>query len=182
MNVKCRVCSLGTPAADNSIIPVEPVEEWLRSDDYKVLIDSHLGLGYLTHRGRSVETASEDIANVSMLKKTVGKDDLGLIVHESAPAFTHYVKEFFIDTYKGQKWLCAELHILDEEGFDEIAKENIRRLKALLLSGCRIPVSAVILAYWMTSPGSHQDIAKKIKTIKSVDFTVKGLPLIIEIL
>lgn len=73
MNVKCRVCSLGTPAADNSIIPVEPVEEWLRSDDYKVLIDSHLGLGYLTHRGRSVETASENIANVSMLKKTIGR-------------------------------------------------------------------------------------------------------------
>lgn len=73
MNVKVRCCCLGSPAADSSIIPVEPVEEWLRSEDYKNLRDNHLGLGYLTHRGRSVETASENIANVSMLKKTIGR-------------------------------------------------------------------------------------------------------------
>lgn len=73
MNVKVRCCCLGAPAADSSIIPVEPVEEWLRSEDYKNLRDNHLGLGYLTHRGRSVETASENIANVSMLKKTIGR-------------------------------------------------------------------------------------------------------------
>ena len=171
MNVKVRCCCLGAPAADNSIIPVEPVEEWLRSDDYKNLRDNHLGLGYLTHRGRSVETASENMANVSMLKKTVGKDDLGLIVHESAPAYTHYIKEFFIETYKGKKWLCAELHILDESGFDEVAKENIKRLKGLINQGVKLPVSLVVLAYWYNEPGSHQDIAKKIKTIKSCDFT-----------
>lgn len=100
------------------------------------------------------------------------KDDLGLVVAENSPTFTHFVKEFFIDTYKGQKWLCAELHILDEDGFDDIAKQNIRRLKGLVRAGVFVPVSAVILAYWASEPGSHQDIARKIKTIKSVDFTI----------
>ena len=172
MDVKVRCCPLGSPAADGSIILEEAVTQWLGSEDYKRLIEGKVGLGSLTHRIRSVETASDNVGNVGMLKKTIGKDDLGLIINESAPTFTHYVKEFFIDTYKGVRWLCADLHILDPDNFDHYAKENIMRLRALIKEKIRIPVSLVVVAYWSQEPGSHQDIAKKIKTIKSCDFTV----------
>lgn len=172
MDVKVRCCPLGKPAADGSIILEEAVVQWLNSDDYKGLIEGKVGLGSLTHRIRSIETASDNIGNVGMLKKTIGKDDLGLVINESAPTFTHYVKEFFIDTHKGVRWLCAELHILDPENFDHYAKENIMRLRALIKEKIRVPVSLVVVAYWSQEPGSHQDIAKKIKTIKSCDFTV----------
>lgn len=187
MDVKVRCCPLGysesNRAADGSIIPLEPVESWLNSEDYKRLIDGRLGLGSLTHRIRSVETASESIGNVGMLKKTIGKDDLGLIVSPEAPTFTHYVKSFFIETYKGTPWLCANLHIFStDDGFDNIATENIKRLRALINNHIRLTVSLVVVAFWFNEPGSKCDVAKKIKTIKSCDFTVRDLPHIGEIL
>ncbi len=177
MDVKVRCCPLGfsekNRAADGSIIPLEPVEAWLRSEDYKRLIDGKLGLGSLTHRIRSVETASDSIGNVGMLKKTIGKDDLGLIVSPEAPTFTHYVNSFFIETYQGTPWLCASLHIFSpDDGFDNIATENIKRLRALISNHIRLTTSLVVVAYWQAEPGSKCDIAKKIKTIKSCDFTV----------
>lgn len=73
MDVRVRVCPLGSPAADGSIIPREVVEDWLRSEDYKTLIDARLGLGSLTHRIRSIETASDLIGNTATLKKTIGR-------------------------------------------------------------------------------------------------------------
>lgn len=101
------------------------------------------------------------------------KDDLGLIVSPEAPTFTHYVKEFYIDQYKGIPYLCAQLHIFSEDdGFDNIATENIKRLRALINAHVMLPVSMICVAFWASSPGSKQDIAKKIKTIKSCDFTV----------
>ena len=101
------------------------------------------------------------------------KDDLGLVVAPEAPAFTHYVKEFYIDQYKGVSYLCAQLHIFSEnDGFDNIAVENIKRLRALINAHVKLPVSMVCVAFWQSAPGSKQDIAKKIKTIKSCDFTV----------
>lgn len=177
MDVKVRCCPLGysekNRAADGSIILQEAVEQWLRSEDYKQLIDGRLGLGSLTHRIRSVETASDSIGNVGMLKKTIGKDDLGLIVSPEAPTFTHYVKSFFIEEYKGTPWLCASLHIFSpDDGFDQIATENIKRLRALINNHVRLTCSLIVVAFWSSEPGSKCDIAKKIKTIKSCDFTV----------
>lgn len=175
MDVKVRCCPLDPnhPAADGSIILRSAVEDWLRSEDYERLIDGKLGLGSLTHRIRSIETASDSIGNVGMLKKTIGKDDLGLIVSPEAPTFTHYVSSFFIEDYKGIPWLCANLHIFSpDDGFDHIATENIKRLRALINNHIRLTVSLVVVAFWSSEPGSKCDIAKKIKTIKSCDFTV----------
>jgi hypothetical protein len=75
MDVKVRCCPLDPnhPAADGSIILRSAVEDWLRSEDYERLIDGKLGLGSLTHRIRSIETASDSIGNVGMLKETIGK-------------------------------------------------------------------------------------------------------------
>ncbi len=74
MDVRVRVCPLdGTPACDGSIIPREVVEDWLRSEDYKTLIDARLGLGGLTHRIRSIETLSDTAGNTAALKKTIGR-------------------------------------------------------------------------------------------------------------
>jgi hypothetical protein len=101
------------------------------------------------------------------------KDDLGLIVSPEAPTFTHYVSSFFIEDYKGIPWLCANLHIFSpDDGFDHIATENIKRLRALINNHIRLTVSLVVAAFWSSEPGSKCDIAKKIKTIKSCDFTV----------
>lgn len=185
MDVKVRCCPLDPnhPAADGSIILRSAVEDWLRSEDYERLIDGKLGLGSLTHRIRSIETASDSIGNVGMLKKTIGKDDLGLIVSPEAPTFTHYVSSFFIEDYKGIPWLCANLHIFSpDDGFDHIATENIKRLRALINNHIRLTVSLVVVAFWSSEPGSKCDVAKKIKTIKSCDFTVRDLPHIGEIL
>lgn len=75
MDVRVRVCPLDnkTCAADGSVVTREAVEEWLRSEDYKTLIDARLGLGGLTHRGRSIETLSEFAGNTAALKKTIGR-------------------------------------------------------------------------------------------------------------
>lgn len=101
------------------------------------------------------------------------KDDLGLIVSPEAPTFTHYVNSFFIEEYKGTPWLCASLHIFSpDDGFDQIATENIKRLRALINNHVRLTCSLIVVAFWSSEPGSKCDIAKKIKTIKSCDFTV----------
>lgn len=103
------------------------------------------------------------------------KDDLGLIVSPEAPTFTHYVSSFFIEDYKGIPWLCANLHIFSpDDGFDHIATENIKRLRALINNHIRLTTSLVVVAYWSSEPGSKCDIAKKIKTIKSCDFTMNA--------
>lgn len=77
MDVKVRCCPLGfsesNRAADGSIILEEAVEQWLNSEDYKRLIDGRLGLGSLTHRIRSIETASDLVGNIAALKKTIGR-------------------------------------------------------------------------------------------------------------
>lgn len=98
---------------------------------------------------------------------------MGLIVSPEAPTFTHYVNSFFIEEYKGTPWLCASLHIFSpDDGFDHIATENIKRLRALINNHVRLTCSLIVVAFWSSEPGSKCDIAKKIKTIKSCDFTV----------
>ena len=78
MDVRVRCCSLTKPAADGSLIGETVVRNYLESDDYKKSIDGKLTLGYLTHRGRALESMPDTIGNVGVLKKTVGKDDAGL--------------------------------------------------------------------------------------------------------
>ena len=172
MDVRVRCCSLTKNAADGSLIGETVVKNYLESKEYKLSIDGKLTMGYLTHRGRSMETMPGTIGNTATLKKVVGRDDAGLCVADGVPTFTHYVKEFYIENVPGEgPWLCALVHILDEDGFDDIAAANIKRLKALIRSGIKLTCSLVVVAYW-DSQSSGVDICRQIKNIKSLDWTV----------
>jgi len=172
MDVRVRCCSLTKNAADGSLIGETVVKNYLESKEYKLSIDGKLTMGYLTHRGRSMDTMPSSIGNTATLKKVVGRDDAGLCVADGVPTFTHYVKEFYIENVPGEgPWLCALVHILDEDGFDDIAAANIKRLKALIRSGIKLTCSLVVVAYW-DSQSSGVDICRQIKNIKSLDWTV----------
>lgn len=172
MDVRVRCCSLTKNAADGSLIGETVVRNYLESKEYKLSIDGKLTMGYLTHRGRSMDTMPSTIGNTATLKKVVGRDDAGLCVADGVPTFTHYVKEFYIENVPGEgPWLCALVHILDEDGFDDIAAANIKRLKALIRSGIKLTCSLVVVAYW-DSQSSGVDICRQIKNIKSLDWTV----------
>ena len=171
MDVRVRCCSLTKPAADGSIIGLTAVQNYLESEDYRLSIEGKLTLGYLTHRGRSLEALPENSGNATVLKKVIGKDDAGLMVASGMPTYTHYVKEFYIEDVPGEgPWLCALVHIFDEDGFDEVAADNIRRLKALIRNGVALTCSLVVVAYW-NSQKSGLDVAERIKAIKSCDWT-----------
>lgn len=172
MRVKVRCCSLTKNAADGSIIPERVVRQYLASEDYKLSVEGHLTMGFLTHRGRSLELSPQEIGGAA-IKKVVGRDDSGLIVNQALPPFTHYVEEFFIETdpTDGDLWLMAWVKIFDEDGFDDITVQNIRRLKALIREKVALTCSLVVLAYWNSSTQGI-DVAERIKSIKSLDWTV----------
>lgn len=172
MDVRVRCCSLTKNAADGSLIGETAVRNYLASKEYKLSIEGKLTMGYLTHRGRSMDSMPASIGNPAVLKKVVGRDDAGLCVADGVPTFTHYVKEFYIENVEGEgPWLCALVHIFDEDGFDDIAAANIKRLKALIRSGVKLTCSLVVVAYW-DSQSSGIDICRQIKSIKSLDWTV----------
>lgn len=174
MDVRVRCCGLGPNsfAADGSHIGETVVRNYLESKDYKLSIEGKLTMGYLTHRGRSLESLGDSVGNASIVKKVVGRDDAGLCVGENLPTFTHYVKEFYIEDVPGEgPFLMALVHIFDEKDFDHVAAENIRRLKGLIRSGVRLTCSLVVLSYWNNN-GNGVDEAVKIKSIKSLDWTI----------
>lgn len=171
MEVIVRCCSLTKPAADGSIIGETVVRNYLQSKEYQLSVDGKLTLGYLTHRGRNLECLPSNV-NSPKLKTCIGKDDSGLIVAEGVPTYTHYVKEFFVESVEGEgPWLSAKVVIFNEKDFDGLAAANIKRLKALIRAGVRLTCSLVVLAFW-DSTSSGVDLCKSIKSIKSLDWTV----------
>ena len=165
MRCKCKLFSVsGIPASDGSIVPRDVVETYLNSEEYKNAIESKKMLGSLTHRARNLANAPQSAG--AALSKTVGKDDMMLLVGVSSP--THYVERLYIEN---DGWCYADIKILEEIGLDDEAIQYIRRLKGLLSQGIHPGVSAVIVAYWdSTSTGS--DICRKIQSIKSLDITL----------
>ena len=165
MRCKCKLFSVsGIPASDGSIIPRDVVETYLNSEEYRNAIESKKMLGSLTHRARNLANAPQSAG--SDLRKTIGKDDMMLLVGVSSP--THYVERLYIEN---DGWCYADIKILEETGLDDEAIQYIRRLKGLLSQGIYPGVSAVIVAYWdSTSTGS--DICRKIQSIKSLDVTL----------
>ena len=165
MRCKCKLFSVsGIPASDGSIIPRDVVETYLNSEEYRNAIESKKMLGSLTHRARNLANAPQSAG--SDLRKTIGKDDMMLLVGVSSP--THYVERLYIEN---DGWCYADIKILEETGLDDEAIQYIRRLKGLLSQGIHPGVSAVIVAYWdSTSTGS--DICRKIQSIKSLDVTL----------
>ena len=164
MQVIVKLFSVGgIPASDGSIIPRHVVEEYLASEKYRDDIAKRKMLGSLTHRCRNWATQKTYDPSIS---KTVGKDDQLLTIGMSAP--THYISSLWINDSDG--WVYAKVTILDEEGLDEEAVQNIRRLKGLLQQGVFCGVSAIILGYW-NSNGGH-DTLKKMVALQGLDWTV----------
>lgn len=165
MRLKARLFSLTKPASDGSIISESVLNQYLASEDYQKAIENRSMLGTLTHRLRSLENAPADI-KTGALTKTIGKDDLIVFTPEiGAP--THYIERLYIE----DDWCMCDIKVLDENEYtDSKSKEYIGRLKSLLLNGCKLSLSLVIVSFWSgTSNGA--DICKKINSVKGCDFT-----------
>ena len=163
MKFKVKLFSVGgIPASDGSIIPRHVIEEYLASDKYREDIEGHKMLGSLTHRVRNWATQTKYNPIIS---KTAGKDDQMLCVDVAAP--THYINEVWIDS---DQWVYAYATILEEDGMDDLAIQNIRRLKGMLNQNIKVGVSAVILGYWNNDSG-HDALAKMVN-LKGFDVTL----------
>lgn len=163
MRVKCRWWNFMNPAADGSVMSQSVFEQYLRSDEYRDLIESGNTLSSLTHRSRDLKCTPPSYGN---LKGTIGKDDALLILGEDMPSPTHKIERLYAE----DGWACADIQILNEEGADKEMAENIKRLKTLIRQGVYLPCSAVILAYWDNQGGT--DVCKKIQSIKGIDITL----------
>lgn len=166
MKCRCKILSTREPASDGSMVSIPVLEEYLNSDACQEALKMKKMVGTLTHRSRNIQAVFPDKPG---LQKTVGKDDSIIIVSENAPAPTHVITDLFINREDG--WLYGDIEILNEESFDEIAKQNILRLKGMLKNGILPGVSAVIVGYW-NSTNTGTDHLSKCVNIKGIDVTL----------
>ena len=162
MRLKCRVWNYNVPASDGSIIRREVFEDYFRSTEYQESMESGNTLGSLTHRSRNYDSLPEGYGK---LKGTIGKDDGMLIVDDKMPAPIYRMTRMYVEG----PWVMAELDVFDENTVDSIMAEQIRRFKGLVRGGTMLGLSLVVASYWQSEGG--QDIASKIKSIKSCDVT-----------
>lgn len=165
MQIKVKLFSVGgIPASDSSIIPRHVVEEYLASDKYKEDIAKKRMLGSLTHLVRN--WAAQNKYNPSVASKTAGKDDQLMLVGVASP--THYIDRVWIED--SDQWVYCTATILSEEGMDDQAVQNIRRLKGMITNSILPGVSAVILGYW-NNENSH-DTLQRLVALKGFDVTM----------
>lgn len=164
MKVKVKLFSVGgILASDGSEISRHVIEEYLASDKYKNDILGKKMLGSLTHRVRNWATQQKYAPSIA---KTAGKDDQLLTVGIASP--THYISDMWIDN--SDQWVYVEATLLDEDGMDDEAVQNIRRLKGMLNQGIKPGASAVILGYWDNASGHDQ--LKRLVSLKGFDITL----------
>ena len=163
MRFRVKLLSFNEPASDGSRVSREVVESYMATEDFRNAIASKKLLGTLTHYPRSSANTKNLPPTIS---KTVGKDDLMLMVGEASP--THYITG--LECGK-DGWLYAEAEVLNTEGLDDCAIQNIKRLRGLLGQGIMIGVSAVILGYWDNS-NYGGDFLKKLVCLKGFDLTL----------
>lgn len=169
MRCKCKVLSVnGIPASDGSIVPYEVMNDYINSQECQDALRDHKMIGSLTHRCRSVASSFPEAGN-SSLTKTIGKDDSLIIVSEQAPTPTHYIDTLYIE----DGWLWCEIETLKEEGMDDLAIQNIRRLVGMVRNNGILPgVSAVIVGYWKGNNGEKCDVLQKCVALKGIDITL----------
>jgi hypothetical protein len=146
------------------MVSKEVIETYLNSEECKEALRLHKMLGTLTHRSRSV--ASNFPESGAQLSKVIGSDDSALVVSEKAPSPTHYVESLYVE----DGWLWGVIKVLEEDGMDDIAIQNIRRLSGLLKQSIMPGVSAVIVGYWKGVSGS--DHLEKLVNLKGIDVTL----------
>lgn len=143
------------------------MNSYINSQECKDALRDHKMIGSLSHRCRSIASAFPDHAD-TILTKTVGKDDSLIIVNEQAPAPTHYIDDLYIE----DGWLWCEIKILEEEGMDDLAIQNIRRLRGMLSQGILPGISAVIVGFWKGNGDGKCDVLQKCVSLKGIDVTL----------
>lgn len=161
-----KLFSLNVPACDGSVITADVCRKFLESKQCKEDLENKLSIGSCSHRCRSAENAPASI-KTPLLGKTIGKDDLMLIPEEGCGAVTHIIEDLWIEG----DWCMGKIRILDENEADELSAKYIKRLKFLIKSGIRVPISSVIIAFWKTEEGTGKDYALEIKRLRGADFT-----------
>lgn len=169
MRCKIKVLSVnGIPASDGSIVPRDVMQQYIDSAECKKDLEDHVMLSSLTHACRAVQSIYPDNPGLS---KVIAKDDSLLLTGDNkiSTTPTHYVDKLYIEN---DGWLYAEIQFLKEDGLDDAAIQNIRRITGLLKNGVMCHTSAVILGFWKASPGTKTDVLSKCVKIKGVDFTL----------
>jgi hypothetical protein len=164
MRIKLRFWKCSQKASDGSVIPLTVFQEYFNSEQYKESIETKEMLCTLTHRSRDLKALPADFIGA---KGLVGKDDSLLMVDERIPSPVMYITRMYYDPEID--WVCADAEVFDETSCDDAMCQQIKRLKALLNSGVKLGVSAVIVAHWRGEKGS--DYCMSIKNIKGIDFT-----------
>lgn len=169
MRCKCKVLSVaGIPASDGSIVPIEVMESYLRSDACQEALRMHKMIGSLTHRARAIKSNFAETG--SELSKVIGKDDSLISMLPGAPCPTHYVDKLYIE----DGWLWAEIELLDPSVMDDAAAQSIKRFSGMLKNGILPGVSAVIVGFWSSDNGSKSDVLKKLVNFKGIDVTLNS--------
>lgn len=162
MKFTAKLFSTMLPASDGSMIPYDVAESFFNSQEFKQALKDRKLFGTLTHLSRNLASAKNGGPAVS---KTIGKDDLLLLIGESSP--THVLTKVW---FENDGWCYGEFEVLSEDSLDDEAIQRIRRVKGLLKNGCKIGISCVILGYWENSSGS--DYLKKMVALKGADLTL----------
>lgn len=165
MRIKLRFWKCSQKASDGSVIPLAVFQEYFNSEQYKESIEAKDMLCTLTHRSRDLKALPPDFIGARGL---IGKDDSLLIVDPRVPSPVMYITRMYYDPEID--WVCADAEIFDESICDEAMAEQVKRFKALLKSGVKIGVSAVVVANWVSN-GKEGDYCKSIRQIKSLDLT-----------
>lgn len=155
MKVLLKLYSTEDSAADGSRIPRKQTEDYLASEDYKILIKDKLGFGGVTHKDRRLDPQYKGI---------VGQDDQ-VLINDNA---THYFTKIFMKDAT-DPFVYGEVEFFDPELFIGRRKEIIQNLIGDIKSGVKIPVSIVIHAVW-----NSMNVAERIIRIKGVDFTMNN--------
>lgn len=162
MKFTAKLFSTMLPSSDGSMIPHDVAESFFNSQEFKQALKDRKLFGTLTHLSRNLASAKNGGPAVS---KTIGKDDLLLLIGESSP--THVLTKVW---FENDGWCYGEFEVLSEDGLDDEAIQRIRRVKGLLKNGCKIGISCIILGYWENSSGS--DYLKKMVALKGADLTL----------
>lgn len=163
MQFRVKLLSFNEPASDGSRVSRDVVESFIASEEYRNAIASRKMLGTLSHYPRNVQTGVKNLN--SAISKSIGKDDLLILVGEAAP--THYITKLECGN---DGWLYADAEVLKTDGMDDHAVQNIKRLRGLLEQKILMGVSAVILGYWDSS--NSGDYLRKLVNLKGFDITL----------
>jgi hypothetical protein len=151
MELEIKLFSYTDKALDGSTIPKESVEKYINSDDWVKRKRTLSALGGITHKDRDTSDGMK-----------VGKDDRVLVNSNS----THCIKDIFFKD-EDDKFVYAIIKIFSEDQFDDETAQKIKKLKALLRNGVKLPVSLVLDAYW-----DHAEVAREIISFRGCDWTL----------